>query len=132
LAVGKMTRSARGTEEHPGRSVKAKAALNREILSQRWGLLLRRLQDKATLVGVIVVEVPAAYTSRRCSACGHVAAESRESQANFRCVTCGHSEHADTNAARNILAAGRAVTAREGALSSPLNREPQPRGLQAA
>jgi putative transposase len=132
LAVGKMTRSARGTAENPGRSVNAKAALNREILSQRWGLLLRRLRDKAALVGVIVVEVPAAHTSRCCSACGHVAEGNRESQAIFRCVACGHTDHADTNAARNILAAGRAVTVRGGELSSPLNREPQPRGLQAA
>lgn len=132
LAVGKMTRSARGTEEHPGRGVKAKAGLNRVILSQRWGLLLQRLRDKASRVGVIIVDVPAAYTSRRCSACGHVAQENRESQAIFRCVACAHTEHADTNAVRNILAAGRAVTARGGELSSPLNREPQPRGLQAA
>jgi putative transposase len=132
LAVGSMTRSARGTVANPGRNVKAKAGLNRQILARRWGLFLSRLKDKATLAGVIVGEVPAAYTSQRCSACGHVAAESRENQATFRCVACGHSEHADTNAARNILAAGRAVTARRGELSSPSNREPQPCGLQAA
>jgi transposase len=132
LAVRNMTRSARGTPDRPGRKVKGKAGLNREILARRWGLFLRRLKDKASLAGVAVVEVPAAYTSQRCSASGHVAAESRENQATFRCVACGHTEHADTNAARNILAAGRAVTARGGEQSSPSNREPQPRGLQAA
>jgi Transposase and inactivated derivatives len=132
LAVGHMTRSARGTLASPGRNVRAKTGLNREILARRWGLFARRLNDKAALAGVVVVEVPAAYTSQRCSACGHVAIESRESQATFRCITCGHIEHADTNAARNILAAGRAVTARGGEPSSPSNREPQPRSLQAA
>ena len=132
LTVGSMTRSARGTLADPGRNVRAKAGLNREILARRWGLFLSRLKDKASLAGVVVVEVPAAYTSQRCSACGHVAAESRENQATFCCVACGHSEHADSNAARNILAAGRAVTARGGESSSPSNREPQPRGLQAA
>jgi putative transposase len=132
LAIRNMTRSARGTVARPGRNVRAKAGLNREILARRWGLFARRIRDKATLAGVAVVEVPAAYTSQRCWACGHVAAESRESQATFRCITCGHSDHADTNAARNILAAGRAVTARGGEQSSPSNREPQPRSLQAA
>jgi IS605 OrfB family transposase len=132
LAVRNMTRSARGTLANPGRNVNAKAGLNREILARRWGFFLQRLKDKASLAGVAVVEVPAAYTSQRCSACGHVAAESRESQAAFRCVACGDTEHADINAARNILAAGRAVTARGGAQSSPSNREPQPRSLQAA
>lgn len=132
LALRSMTRSARGTAACPGRNVRAKAGLNREILARRWGLWSRRLREKATLAGVAVIEIPAAYTSQRCSACGHVAAESRESQASFRCIACGHVEHADTNAARNILAAGRAVTARGGEKSSPSSREPQPRGLRAA
>jgi putative transposase len=66
-----------------------------------------------------------AATSQRCSACGHVAAESRESQALFRCVACTFACNADVNAARNI-AAGRAVTARGGlGAARPMNREPQ-------
>lgn len=132
LAVRNMTRSGRGTAASPGRNVRAKAGLNREILAQRWGLFSRRLKDKAALAGVVVVEVPAAHTSQRCSACGHVSAESRENQAAFRCIACCHIEHADTNAARNILAAGRAVTARGGEQLSPSNREPQRRSPQAA
>jgi putative transposase len=36
-------------------------------------------------------------TSQRCSACGHVAAESRESQALFRCVACGYASLAFTS-----------------------------------
>jgi transposase len=132
LAVRRMTHSAKGTATSPGRKVKAKAGLNREILAQRWGLVVRRLKDKTTLARVAVVEVPAAFTSQCCSACGHTAAESRESQSIFRCVACGHTEHADTNAARNIMAAGRAVTARGGKQSSPSSREPQPRSLRAA
>ena len=34
-----MTKSARGTPENPGRKVRQKAGLNREILSQGWYLL---------------------------------------------------------------------------------------------
>ena len=132
LRITELTRSCRGTVEMPGRNVRAKTSLNREILARRWGLFLRRLRDKAFLAGVVVVQVDAKHTSRRCAACGHVAKKSRESQSRYSCVTCGHEAHADVNAAQNILAAGRAVAARGGLLSGPLNREPQPRDLRAA
>jgi transposase len=63
--------------------------------------------------------------SQRCSACGHIAADSRESQALFRCVACGYACNADVNAAKNI-AAGHAVTARGGfRITGPVNREPE-------
>jgi transposase len=72
-----------------------------------------------------VEKVYPAYTSQRCSACGHVAAESRKSQALFACVACNFACNADVNAARNI-AAGHAVTARGGdGAARPVNREPQ-------
>ena len=57
LQVAKMTRSARGTEEQPGKNVAAKAGLNREILSQNWSLLRRQLEQKAEWAGREYVEV---------------------------------------------------------------------------
>ncbi len=57
--------------------------------------------------------VPAAYTSRTCRICGHESADNRRTQALFSCVACGHTENADVHAAKNILAAGHAVWARE-------------------
>jgi transposase len=132
LRVEAMTKSAKGTAAKPGRNVRAKAGLNREILAQRWGLFLRRLRDKATLAQVAVVEVDPRNTSRRCSSCGHTDPESRESQSCFRCRACGHEAHADINAAMNILAAGRAVTARGGVPFAPSSREPQLVASQAA
>jgi IS605 OrfB family transposase len=126
LRVKAMTLSASGTIEAPGRNVAAKSGLNREILGRRWGLFARRLSEKATLAGVVVVKVNPVNTSRRCHACGHVAAENRKSQAVFGCVVCGHVAHADVNAALNILAAGRAVTAQgEAVVVASLNCEPQ-------
>jgi putative transposase len=123
LHITSMTRSARGTKEQPGWNVRQKAGLNRAILAHGWGLLVRRLEDKAP---GRVEKINPAYTSQRCSACGHVAAESRESQALFRCVACGYTGNADVNAARNI-AAGHAVTARgRSPLGGRVNREPQP------
>jgi hypothetical protein len=58
-----------------------------------------------------LVEVPAAYTSQTCSACGVVDSESRQSQSAFVCTACGHTENADVNAAKNILARGLLFTA---------------------
>jgi len=122
LRIADMTRSARGTAGNPGRNVRAKAGLNREILRSGWGLLVRRLEDKAP---GRVEKVKPHYTSQRCSACGQVDAESRESQARFVCTACGFVCNADVNAARNI-AAGHAVTARGGdGVTRPVNREPQ-------
>ncbi len=47
LDITGMTRSANGSVERPGRNVRAKAGLNRGILGSCWGVLVRRLQDKA-------------------------------------------------------------------------------------
>jgi transposase len=122
LRIRNMTRSAKGTAGAPGRNVRQKAGLNREILRSGWGLLARRLEDKAP---GRVEKIRPAFTSQRCSACGHVDAESRKNQARFVCTACGFADHADVNAARNI-AAGHAVTARGGdGVARPVNREPQ-------
>ena len=117
-----MTQLAKGTVQTPGRNVGQKAGLNREILRSGWGLLVRRLEEKAP---GRVEKVNPAFTSQRCSACGQVDPKSRKSQAAFRCTACGYACHADVNAAINI-AAGHAVTARGGCRDAgPVNREPQ-------
>jgi putative transposase len=123
LDVRAMTRSARGTVEQPGTRVAQKRGLNRAISRSSWGQLVARLQHKAF---GRVEQVPAAYTSQRCSACGHVAPGNRKSQAVFECQACTAGRcNADVNAARNI-AAGRAVTARgDLADGRSANREPQ-------
>ena len=86
---------------------KAKAGLNRSILSNNWSRLMKRLDDKMDANGGNLVIVPAAYTSQTCHKCGHVAKENRDSQAVFKCVECGYKANADVNAAKNIL--GRAL-----------------------
>ncbi|GAB4951748.1 MULTISPECIES: RNA-guided endonuclease InsQ/TnpB family protein [Mycobacterium avium complex (MAC)] len=123
LDVRAMTRSARGSVEQPGRLVAQKRGLNRGISRSGWGLLAMRLQHKAC---GRVEQIPAAYTSQRCSVCGHVAVGNRKSQAVFDCESCTTGPcNADVNAARNI-AAGRAVTARgDLGASRSTNREPQ-------
>ncbi|ORV96256.1 transposase [Mycobacterium kyorinense] len=123
LDVRAMTRSARGTAEKPGVRVAQKRGLNRAIRNQGWGRLVARLDHKAA---GRLERVPAAYTSQRCAACGHIAPENRKSQAVFSCVACKTGPcNADVNAARKI-AAGRAVTAQgDLAVGRSANCEPQ-------
>ena len=113
LPVRTMTRRARPVVDpvKPGQylpnGASAKSGLNRAILSKGWYRLEVALKSAARYSGTQVVKVPAALTSQRCSACGHVDPKSRESQAVFRCTHCSRpAEHADVNAAKNILAAG--------------------------
>lgn len=120
LNIKNMTISAKGTTAEPGRNVAAKAGLNRAILAQGWGSLRQRTGQKAP---GRVEDVPAPYTSLRCSACGWIEKKSRKSQAEFSCVSCGYECNADINAAMNV-AAGHAggMTPRQRASV----REPQP------
>ena len=101
--------------QHPGgflpNGARSKAGLNRAILSSCWGLFARRAEQKAAASGAAVVYVDPRFTSQQCHVCGHTAPANRDSQAVFRCQECGHSDHADVNAARNILARGLATMA---------------------
>ena len=114
LATANMTRRAKpvADPQAPGQYLRngaaAKSGLNKAILAKGWFRFELALQSVSRYTGTQVVKVPAAYTSQRCSECGRVDPKSRESQAVYRCTTCTHCEHADVNAAKNILAAGRA------------------------
>jgi transposase len=88
-----------------------KAGLNRGILGSCWGLLATRTDHKAAASGAAVIYVNPRHSSQECRRCGHVAGGNRESQAVFRCVACGHEDHADANAAKNVLARGLATLA---------------------
>ena len=106
LKVSNMSKSAKGTVDEPGKKVAQKSGLNKAILDQGWGMFRTMLEYKQLWRGGMVIAVPPAYTSQRCAECGHVSPENRVVQALFSCVACGHTDHADVNAARNILAAG--------------------------
>ena len=71
----------------------------------------RMLEYKAVWYGARVIAINPAYTSQRCSVCGHVHADNRVSQAAFLCRACGHVDNADCNAAKNIRAEGISVMA---------------------
>ncbi|MFG3289306.1 RNA-guided endonuclease InsQ/TnpB family protein [Streptomyces sp. NPDC048179] len=132
LNIKNMTRSAKGTVEQPGRNVRQKAGLNRGTLAQGWGLLRRRTEQKAP---GRVEDVPAPFTSLRCSACGWIEKKSRKSQADFVCVFCGFTCNADENASINVAAGQGGIprprqTAGAGGVTAASSRssarEPQP------
>ncbi len=104
-----MTASAKGTKGHPGQHVKQKAGLNRAILNSEWYKLEHCLGYKAS-----VMKVNPAYTSQTCHACGHTDEKNRKTRAWHECVACGYRDHADHNAALNILAFGNGAAGRGG------------------
>ncbi len=131
LKVKNMTKSAKGTGENPGKNVAQKRGLNRSILAQGWGMFCQRLTDKANgaTTPAEIIFVNPAYTSMRCSKCGHTDKENRKSQAVFCCKACDYTGNADLNAAKNILAAEHAVSGRGGIPhankhSDPMKRQP--------
>jgi len=98
LKVKAMSRKGRG-----------KRGLNRENLRVGWSGLLDKIGYKAALTAA----VNPSGTSVSCSSCG---ARGERSRTIFRCA-CGHRDHADLNAARNILASGAGASGRGEALA---------------
>jgi len=113
LQARNMSKSAAGTNEAPGRNVKAKSGLNKAILDQGWFEFRRQLQYKLDWNGGMLVAVPPQNTSRTCPACGHISKDNRKTQAHFLCVECGYGNNADVVGAINILRAGHARLACE-------------------
>jgi len=111
LAIQNLVRRPRprpdGTGGYQPNGAAAKTGLNRCIHDAGWGHLLAMISYKAESAGRTVIAVDPRNTSRRCAHCGHISAGNRRGAA-FRCLDCGHQAHADTNAAINILRAGRA------------------------
>ena len=105
LRVSNMTRSAKGSVEQPGKNVRAKQSLNREILSQRWSVLRDMLEYKGGAQGRTLVAVDPAYTSQACSRCGWIDASARRGK-RYACSACGLTIDADLNASRTILLRG--------------------------
>jgi len=78
---------------------------------------LNRLRLACEWNRVAFGSVPPAYTSQRCSHCGHTEQRNRLNTEVFRCRACGYTDSADVNAARNIL--NRFLTGAYGPGSKP-------------
>jgi putative transposase len=112
LTVKNMSRSASGNPQAPGTNVAAKRGLNRSILDAGWAAFASILTGKAEEAGRQVIRVNPQNTSQthwKCGLRGH------RDGIVFWCPHCSVSEHADLNAARNILRAGLARPAANAA-----------------
>ncbi|GAA2303939.1 RNA-guided endonuclease TnpB family protein [Nonomuraea roseoviolacea subsp. roseoviolacea] len=100
-----------------------------------WGAFRRMLAYKTARYGrhLVVVDrwLP---SSKTCSACGHLLEQLSLGMRTWQCPSCGTRHDRDLNAAKNILAAGLAVTACGGdvrhsgstRVRSPVKQEPRP------
>ncbi|MCB9061834.1 MAG: transposase [Halobacteriovoraceae bacterium] len=102
LLTKNQTKSAKGTKKKPGKRVKQKSGLNREILNVAWHKIETQLKYKGRRKGKVVFKINPAYTSQECANCGHTHSDNRLSQSEFKCVSCGHMDNADRNAAKVI------------------------------
>ena len=103
-----MTASARGTKDNPGKNVRQKAGLNRQILLTAPGELRRQLEYKTARHGGKVVRVNPAHSSQTCPACEHVSKDNRPTRDRFVCTACGFAAPADQVGAINIKRWGQA------------------------
>lgn len=85
--------------------------LARAISDAGWGEFRRQLEYKCARAGRTLVVIDRWLpSSKTCSACGHRLAELALSARHWTCPSCRTRHDRDLNAAKNILAAGRAVT----------------------
>jgi len=109
--------------------------LARAIYDCGWGGFRRQLEYKCERAGRELIVIDRWYpSSKTCSACGHLLAELNLSARHWTCPACRARHDRDINAAKNILAAGLAVSACGAGVrhleSSPVQpavkQEPQP------
>jgi putative transposase len=104
LRTQNMSRSAKGTQDKPGRMVKQKAGLNREILSAALSMAHHMLAYKAVEAGtrVHVSNTRQLKPSQRCAACWEIVPKTL-AQRVHECPHCGHTAQRDQNAASVVL-----------------------------
>lgn len=88
-----------------------KTKMAKSTLDAGWSMLKTMLEYKSQQAGVVFEVVNESYTTQTCSCCGSIPASSPKGRAGLRirewtCSDCGAVHNRDTNAARNILAAG--------------------------
>ena len=87
-------------------------SLAKSIADASWSEFVRQLEYKALWYGRELVGIDRWYpSSKRCSDCGHTVAKMPLNVREWACPECGTIHDRDINAARNVLAAGLAVSA---------------------
>ena len=88
-----------------------KTKMAKSTLDAGWAMLKTMLEYKSHQAGIVFEVVNENYTTQTCSCCGVIPASSPKGRAGLRirewvCSECGTAHDRDTNAAKNILAAG--------------------------
>lgn len=92
--------------------------LAKSISDAGWAEFARQLKYKSLWYGRELVGIDRWYpSSKRCSDCGHTVAKMPLNVREWTCPECGTIHDRDINAARNVLAAGLAVSAHGEAVS---------------
>lgn len=85
--------------------------LAQAISDASWGELTRQLKYKSAWYGRTLVEIDRWFpSSKKCGNCGHIVEKMPLNIRDWECPSCGYRHDRDLNAAKNILAAGLAVT----------------------
>jgi IS605 OrfB family transposase len=88
--------------------------LRKSIGSWNYRYWLSRIEMACEDNCVSFTSINPSYTSQICNSCGHSDKMNRSEQSKFCCVLCGHTDHADVNAAKNILDRGISLVYRRG------------------
>src|SRR6202007_962148 len=97
-------------------------SLAKSISDASWSEFVRQLTYKSEWYGRTLVGIDRWYpSSKRCSDCGHTGASVPLNVREWTCPGCGAIHDRDVNAARNVLAAGLAVSA-HGESVNPMSR----------
>ena len=83
-------------------TTKHRKAQRKEFHKWNFYELEQFIKYKAEWKRCFVEYVSPAYTSQRCSVCGHIEKSNRKNQSQFVCKSCGFQLNADLNASRNI------------------------------
>ena len=88
-----------------------KTKMAKSLLDAGWSMLKTMLEYKSYQAGTVFEIVNESYTTQTCSRCGVIPASSPKGRAGLGkrewvCSGCGAAHDRDTNAAKNILAAG--------------------------
>ena len=88
-----------------------KTKMAKSTLDAGWAMLRAMLEYKSHQAGIVFEVVSESYTTQTCSCCGVIPASSPKGRAGlgiraWTCSECGTAHDRDTNAAKNILAAG--------------------------
>ncbi|MGL5065097.1 MAG: RNA-guided endonuclease InsQ/TnpB family protein [Microcoleus sp.] len=76
-----------------------------------WGELVRQLEYKCDWYGRTLIKIDRWFpSSKRCVECGHIVEKMPLNVREWDCPNCGSHHERDINAAKNILAAGLAVS----------------------